>query len=186
MSLQLLEQERELMLKLIRRDSRFVDGYKEYCQEFYDHNIVYFRPTNPERIDETWFERTAEWYHKKELGLIPDQPVSFHYWAVDGDKFIGEFQLRTELTENIMTGIGSVGYSVRVTEQGKGLGTKILKQGLDIARAHGLSKVLLTINDQNIKSAHICEKLGGMLMDKITVYNNDEGEHLLRRYWIYL
>ena len=174
------------MLKLIRRNPMFLSGYKEYCQEFYDHNIIYFRPTNPERIDETWFERTANWYAKKELGLIPDQPVSFHYWAVDGDRFIGEFQLRTELTEKVMTGIGSIGCSVRVTEQGKGLGTEILRQGLDIAREHHLKKVLLTINDQNTKSAHICEKLGGVLMDKIAAYNNAEGEHIMRRYWICL
>lgn len=174
------------MLKLIHRNPMFLSGYKEYCQEFYDHNIIYFRPTNPERIDETWFERTADWYAKKELGLIPDQPVSFHYWAVDGDKFIGEFQLRTELTEKVMTGIGNLGYSVRVTEQGKGFGTEILSQGLDIAREHHLGKVLLTINDQNTKSTHICEKFGGVLMDKITAYNKDEGEHIMRRYWIYL
>ncbi len=174
------------MLRLIRRDPIFLKEYKEYCQEFYDHNIVYFRPTNPERIDETWFERTADWYAKKELGLVPDQPVSFHYWAVDGDKFIGEFQLRTELTEEVMTGYGSIGYSVRVTEQGKGFGTEILKQGLEIAREHHLKKVLLTINDQNAASSHICEKLGGILMDKITVYNKNEGKHIMRRYWIYL
>ena len=174
------------MLMLIRRNPLFLGGYKEYCQEFYDHNIVYFRPTNPERIDDTWFERTADWYTKKELGLIPEQPISFHYWAVNGDRFIGEFQLRTELTEKIMTGIGSIGFSVRVTEQGKGYGKEILRQGLDIAREHNLEKVLLTINDQNTKSAHICEKLGGVLMDKIAVYNSDEGEHVMRRYWIYL
>jgi predicted acetyltransferase len=174
------------MLKLIRRSPFFVKGYKEYCQEFCDNNIVYFRPTNPERIDETWFERTADWYTRKELGLVPDQPVSFHYWAVDGDKFIGEFQLRTELTEKVMNEIGSIGYSVRITEQGKGYGTEILKQGLDIAREHHLDKVLLTINDKNTISAHICEKLSGVLMDKITAYNEYEGKHIIRRYWIYL
>lgn len=174
------------MLKLIPREKSFVTGYKEYCQEFYDNNIFTFRPTNPERIDETWFERTFDWYAKKEHGLVPDQPKGFHYWAVDGDKFIGEFQLRTELTDEVMTGIGSVGYSVRVTEQGKGYGKEILLQGLDTAKLHGLEKVLLNINDNNFGSIHICEKLGGVLMDKITVNTEDEGEHLMRRYWIYL
>lgn len=140
----------------------FLSGYKEYCQEFYDHNVIYFRPTNPERIDETWFERTADWYEKKELGLIPEQPISSHYWAVDEDRFIGEFQLRTELTEKVMIGIGSIGYSVRVTDQGKGYGIEILRQGLDIARQNNPEKVLLNINDQNTKSSHTCEKLGGV------------------------
>lgn len=174
------------MLKLIKRTSVFVKGYKEYCHEFYDNNIIYFRPTNPELIDENWFERTFDWYAKKELGLIPSQPVSFHYWAVDGDKFIGEFQLRTELTEEIMTGIGNIGYSVRKTEQGKGYVKEILEQGLDIARKHNLKKVLLTINEQNAVSVHICELLGGVLIDKIYIYNEVEGKHLMRRYWIYL
>jgi len=95
-------------------------GYKEYCREFYDNNILWFRPTNPERIDDDWFEKTADWYAKKEQGLVPGYPKSFHYWAVDDDKFIGEFQLRPDLTDEIMTGMGSIGYSVRVSEQGKG------------------------------------------------------------------
>jgi predicted acetyltransferase len=176
----------ENMLMLIHRDPLYIKGYKEYCQEFYDHDITYFRPTNPELIDESWFERTVEWYAKKELGLIPDQPVSYHYWAICGDKFIGEFQLRTELTAEVMNGIGSIGFSVRVSEQGKGYGTEILKQGLDIAREHHLDKVLLTINEQNTVSAHICEKFGGVFIDKITAYNKDEGEHIMRRYWIHL
>lgn len=147
------------MLELIRRNAVYVDGYKEYCQEFWDHETNYFRPTNPELIDENWFERTKSWHDKKELGLIPGQPVSFHYWAVDGDNFVGEFQLRTELPEKVMTGIG---------------------------RDRHLEKVLMTINDQNTVSAHICEKLGGVLMYKITAYNKYEGSHIMRRYWISL
>lgn len=169
------------MLEIIWGNVIYVDGYKKYCQEFWNHDICYFRPTNPAMIDETWFERTKSWYDKKELGLIPDQPISFHYWVVDGDNFIGEFQLRTELSEKVITGIGSIGYSVRITEQGKGYGTEILRQGLVIAREHNLEKVLLTINDQNTVSAHICEKLSGVLMDRINAYNKNEGKHVMRR-----
>ena len=159
-------------------------GYREYCQELYDHNVVYFRPTNPERIDDHWFERTKEWYDRKEAGLIPGQPTSIHYWAVDDGKFIGEFQLRLELTEEVMKGIGSVGYAVRVSEQGKGYGKEILKQGLTIAKAYGMSKVLLNINSTNEASIHVCEGMGGRLMDTVKAYNEAEGEHLMRRYWI--
>ncbi len=174
------------MLMVIRRDASYVSGYREYCREFYENNILWFRPTNPDRIDDNWFERTADWYAKKELGLVPGCPKGFHYWAVDGDRFIGEFQLRTELTDEVMTGIGSVGYSVRVSEQGKGYGKEILRQGLNIARTHGLDKVLLNINDDNAVSIRICEALGSVLMDKVTVDSEDEGLHVMRRYWIYL
>lgn len=174
------------MLELIRLNAKYVDGYKEYCQEFWNYDIRTFRPTNPAFIDDTWFERTKSWYDNKEKGLIQGQPTSFHYWAVDGDNFVGEFQLRTGFSEKVMKEIGSIGYSVRITEQGKGYGTEILKQGLAKAREHYLEKVLLTINDQNKVSAHICEKLGGVLMDRIPACNSDEGKHIIRRYWIYL
>lgn len=174
------------MLKLIHRNPSFMNGYKEYCQEFWDNNILWFRPANPNNIDVNWFERTADWYAKKEKGLVPGYAKSFHYWAVDNDKFIGEFQLRPDLDDELMIGIGSIGYSVRVSEWGKGYGKEILKQGLDIARGFGLDKVLLTINDDNIVSSHICEICGGILMDKITVETEDEGVHIMRRYWIYL
>ena len=174
------------MLELIKRCQKYVCGYREYCQEAFNNNVIYFRPTNPKYIDNEWFSRTKDWYDKKETGQIPNQPISFHFWAVDGEKFIGEFQLRTELTQEVMFGIGSIGYAVRVSEQGKGYGTEILKQGLHIAKKHNMSKVLLNINDENLVSAHICEKLGGKLMDKIQSYNDAEGHHIMRRYWIYL
>ena len=174
------------MLELIKRCPEYVGGYKEYCQEAYDSQAIYFIPTDPARIDDNWFARTKEWYDKKEKGLIPGQPIGFHYWAVNGDYFIGEFQLRVEFTEEIMVGIGSIGYAVRTSQQGNGYGTEILKQGLEIARNYGMMKVLLNINDSNVISAHVCEKLGGELMDKIRVTNTSEGDHIMRRYWIYL
>lgn len=174
------------MLKLIRRSPEYVCGYKAYCQELFDNHVAYFRPADPSRIDDGWFSRTKDWYDKKEAGQIPGQPISLHFWAVDGEKFIGEFQLRTELTPEVMSGIGSVGYAVRVSEQGKGYGSEILRQGLVIAKEHGMGKVLLNINEENAVSAHVCEKLGGKLMDTVQTYNDAEGHHRMRRYWIYL
>ena len=174
------------MLRLIKRSPEYVPGYREYCRELYDHNVVFFRPTRPDAIDEGWFERTKPWYDRKEQGLIEGESASFHYWAVDGERFIGEFQLRTEFTERVLTDIGSVGYAVRVSEWGKGYGSELLRQGLEIARQRGMDRALVTINDNNAASIRVCEKLGGRLADKIEAYNEAEGPHLLRRYWITL
>lgn len=96
------------MLTLISRSPEYVAGYREYCQEFSDHHVVYFRSTKPADIDEAWFARTKEWSDKEEAGLLPGKPRSIHYWAVDDGKFIGEFQLRPEMTEDVMNGIGSI------------------------------------------------------------------------------
>lgn len=129
------------MLQLIKRCPEYTLGYKEYCKELYDNNVIYFRPSNPNSIDEDWFSRTKSWYDKKEKGLIEGQPISFHYWAVDNGKFIGEFQLRTEFPEKVMLDIGSIGYAVRVSEWGKGYGIEILRGGLEIAKEHGMERV---------------------------------------------
>ncbi len=122
------------MLELVKRSPEYVDGYRTYCQEAYDHHALYFVPSDPAGIDRDWFYRTKAWYDGKESGLTPGQPTGFHYWAVDGPQFIEEFQLRTALTEEIVTGIGSVGYAVRVSLQGMGYGTEILRQGLETAK----------------------------------------------------
>ena len=174
------------MLQLIKRCPEYADGYKAYCREYYDHNIVFFRPSNPKYLVGDWFVGTMDWYDRKEKGLVEGQPVSFHYWAVDDGRFIGEFQLRTEFPPKVMLDIGSVGYAVRVSEWNKGYGTQILRRGLEIAREHGMEKVLLNINEKNSASIHVCEKLGGKLWDTIERYNEAEGRHLARRYWIML
>ena len=124
------------MLQLIKRCPEYAEGYKAYCQEAYDHHVVFFRPSNPKYLVDDWFERTKEWYDQKEKGLVEGQPVSFHYWAVDDGRFIGEFQLRTEFPPKVMQDIGSVGYAVRVSEWNKGYGTQILRRGLEIAKEH--------------------------------------------------
>ena len=73
------------MLKVIPRNKSFMKGYKEYRQEFYDNHIVTFVPTNPERIDETWYDRTAAWYARKELESFGGYARGVHYWAIDDD-----------------------------------------------------------------------------------------------------
>ena len=170
------------MLELIKRCPEYVSGYRDYCRELYDNNVSYFRPTNPDSIDENWFLRTKDWYDKKEKGLIEGQPVSFHYWAIDEGKFIGEFQLRTDFSEKVLNDIGNIGYAVRVSEWKKGYGSEILRLGLEIAREKGMEKVLLNINENNHASIRLCEKFGGVLEDRIKT----EGNETLRRYWIKL
>ena len=48
------------MLQLIKRCPEYAEGYKEYCQEYYDHNIVFFRPSNPRYLVGDWFMNTKD------------------------------------------------------------------------------------------------------------------------------
>lgn len=167
------------MLKLIRRNETYLEGYKAYCQEFKDHKIETFKPMDPDKVTLNWFINSMDWYQKRELGQIEGQHRSICLWAVDGQDFIGEFQLRLDLNESIKTTIGSIGYSVKVSAQGLGYGKDILKQGLAFAKKQGLDKVILLIAEENYKSQGLCEMYGGIYLDTIMV---DSKAH--RRYWI--
>ncbi len=174
------------MIKLIARSERYLSGYQEYCKEFHDHNIKTFVPMKPEKVTKKWFRDSLEFYLRREQGLIEDQPKSICLWAVDGSKFIGEFQLRPELNEEIEKSIGSIGYSVRITEQGKGYGKLILSEGLKYARGLGLKKLILLIDESNIKSRNLCESFGGIYYDTIQVTQDNGLIDKVSRYWINL
>jgi|LGVF01.2.fsa_nt_gb predicted acetyltransferase len=174
------------MFKLVSRSETYLRGYKDYCQEFFDKKIETFIPMNPEKVSVKWFRETLDWYKKRELGLIDGQSQSIKLWAIDDNKFIGEFQLRTELTEKIMTTIGSIGYSVRVTEQGKGYGKHILEKGLDYARSLKLKRVILLIDESNATSIHLCESFNGEYFDTIMIKSENNSVSKMCRYWINL
>jgi predicted acetyltransferase len=174
------------MLKLVARDEIFIDGYKQYCQEFYDHKIDTFIPMKPEKVTKNWFRNTLDFYLRREQGLIEEQPKSICLWAVDHTKFIGEFQLRPELNERIKNTIGSIGYSVRITEQGKGYGKLILGEGLKYARKIGMKKLILLIDESNKPSRKLCESFGGVYYDTILVELDNGSLGKVCRYWIYL
>ena len=65
-------------------------------------------------------------------------------------------------------------------------GSYMLAQGLEYARRNlPLKRVLLTCNDDNMASARVIEKNGGILQDKIENVTN-ERKWITRRYWIEL
>ena len=77
---------------------------------------------------------------------------------------------------------GHIGYGVRYSEWNKGYGTRMLALALERAKALGLSRVLITCNDDNLASARVMEKNGFTLEDTIPVTR--DGETILTwRYW---
>jgi predicted acetyltransferase len=62
----------------------------------------------------------------------------------------------------------------------RGYASEILRQSLERARARGVDPVLVTCDDDNVGSATIIERAGGVLEDTVV----DEAGGLTRRYWI--
>jgi predicted acetyltransferase len=76
---------------------------------------------------------------------------------------------------------GHIGYAIRPSLRKMGYGTLILTLTLEKARALGLRGVLVTCDTENLGSARIIEKNGGVLE---SVAISPDSNKKISRYWI--
>jgi predicted acetyltransferase len=116
--------------------------------------------------------------------LPSDRAPQTTFWLVRNDgKIIGESRLRHYLTPPLEIEGGHIGYAIRPSERQKGYGTRLLAMTLDKARDLGLSRVLVTCDTDNLASARIIRKNGGILSDEAISPRTGEP---IARYWIEL
>jgi predicted acetyltransferase len=96
------------------------------------------------------------------------------------DALVGRVSIRHQLNDYLENFGGHIGYAVRPHCRRRGFATEILRQALIIARSEGVDDVLLTCDEDNLASATIIERLGGVLED---VRVDPDGPPK-RRYWI--
>ena len=103
--------------------------------------------------------------------------------TMEGIRLLGVAKLRHTLNPTLEDIGGHIGYSIRPSERGKGYGTLILALTLERARALGLSRVLITCDTANIRSARVILRNGGVLTSE--GYSAARGARV-SRYWIAL
>lgn len=112
-------------------------------------------------------------------GRVPDTML---YAFLDG-KIIGRVSIRHDLTPELLNRGGHIGYWVHSDHRGKGYAQMLLKQGIEYCRSLGLTRVLITVGDDNTPSIRVIEKTGAQLENKIW---DSEDEEMVRRYWLEL
>jgi predicted acetyltransferase len=98
---------------------------------------------------------------------------------VDGD-VVGRTSIRHRLNDFLLHEGGHIGYCVLPPYRRRGHATEILRQSLERVHALGIDRALVTCDDDNLGSATVIERAGGVLEN---IVENESGTQT-RRYWI--
>ncbi|MDP2743787.1 MAG: GNAT family N-acetyltransferase [Dehalococcoidia bacterium] len=111
-------------------------------------------------------------------GFVPHST----FWLVtDEQEVVGVSNLRHALTPGLQREGGSIGYGVRPSRRGRGYASLLLKLTLEKAGAIGLRRVLLTCGKENVASARVILKNGGVLDSEEFI---EERNEIVQRFWV--
>ncbi len=110
-------------------------------------------------------------------GYVPDTSL---FGFVDG-VIVGRLAIRHSLNDFILSVGGHIGYGVVPPYRRLGYAKKMLELALPIAKALGISRLLVTCDDDNLGSIKTIESNGGVLENTINVAPDKPRK---RRYWI--
>ena len=98
------------------------------------------------------------------------------FWITDDeDALVGFLHLRHTLNAYLLDRGGHVGYGIRPSHRREGHAKRALALALEVLRDLGVTRALVTCDDDNLGSARTIESCGGVLEDV------RDGT---RRYWI--
>lgn len=118
------------------------------------------------------------------IGLKPGWVPYTVFWCVKLGLplVVGELHIRHWLVPALRKEGGHIGYTVAPSMRGEGFGTQQLALGLEKARALlGLDRVLVTCDTDNVASARVIQKNGGILENEVI---SDRSGKPVSRYWI--
>jgi predicted acetyltransferase len=172
----------KIPIELVRPTAALESSYRSYVAEFVDRGEPFI--PFPIGFDLSDFSALLKKLDDCSKGVgLPDGFVAHStFWLLrDGTEVVGVSSLRHSLTPRLVREGGNIGYGIRPSARGQGLGAEILRRTLDRAAAIGLKEALVTCDKANVASARVILRNGGVLDSEIFI---EERGVLLQRYWI--
>ena len=131
--------------------------------------------------DMSWAEYLAVLDADQRGELFTDDGVAATFLVAEAEgNIVGRASIRHTLNDFLAHEGGHIGYAVRPAFRRRGYATAILEQSLVIARVLGVTDVLVTCDNDNVGSAAVIERCGGVLDSVVTSRSGAP----MRRYWI--
>jgi predicted acetyltransferase len=165
----------ELVLPSSRYRASYLEALTEYRAEGRD-------PPRSTMIESDGFDAFVASVRRLEnpANVPPEFVQQTTWWLVERDTYLGRISIRHALNDSLLFEGGNIGYDLRPSARGRGLGTLQLALALPKAREIGLTRALLTCDWDNVRSARVIEANGGVLQDTVPVPGKDR---INRRYW---
>jgi len=168
-----------LYLAMPKREHK--QAWKALKREFDRDDAVHFALYQGSK---TYGQFLRKWRNFHTGRHLPDGfvPATKYFLLEEGNsKILGVIDIRHRLNDHLLNNPGGhIGYAIAPSERRKGRATEQLRLALEICKEMGISPVLITCNKDNIASAKVIQKNGGVLEDERVT---EEGK-VFQRYWI--
>lgn len=167
--------------RLVAPSAAYKDSYRALVAEFTagGEPLVPFPLAFPNENFEAFLAALAGC--ERGIGIPADFVPHSTFWLVEGAEVLGVSNLRHRLTERLRVEGGHIGYGIRPSARGRGLGREILRLTLAEAARRGIGRVLLTCARGNSPSAAVIAANGGRLHSEEFVAARGE---VVQRWWI--
>lgn len=170
------------VVSLVTPDIAYAESMVAGLREFRAEGLPWYATVDPDVVaaDFPAFVRAqlAKATHPQP-GMVPKTEL----WGVLDGVYVGRVGIHHTLTDGLRVFGGHIGYDTRPSFRGRGVATAMLRCALPVARALGLSRVLITCDDTNVASIRVIERNGGALEATRSL---DPARPLKRYYWIAL
>lgn len=169
-----------MKIELVAPTDTLRDSFLCALAEFRDEGLPWWRGGDVEIAERDF----ALFVANKLADAYPGVGVAkTHRWAVAEGHFVGRISIHHELSDALRVVGGHIGYDTVPSFRGRGVATEMLRLALPLARALGLTEVLLTCDDTNAASIRVIERNGGSLFETKAL---GPSGRLKRYYWLTL
>ncbi|MGY0693438.1 GNAT family N-acetyltransferase [Virgibacillus sp. FSP13] len=165
------------MMRLERPALKWKKEHESYVKEWGPSRMV---PSSFDLSEHETYEEYLQALAIREGGTDRWLPSTNYFLIDDNERIVAMVDIRHDLNEFLRNVGGHIGYSTRPTERKKGYATLILSESLKKCKNLGITRVLVTCEEDNIGSAKVIIKNDGFEDERFV----DTDGTVMRRFWI--